>query len=69
MDNKLIEYLASAFNVVSVNPWLGPLQRIIFFPLSACTEELLSTPDIMTFLPNPLPSDCVLLSCYVRVLK
>ena len=28
-----------------------------FSLLSVCTEELLLTPNIITFLPNPLPSD------------
>ena len=54
---KLIEYWDSAVNVVSSNPCVGPIPRIkISFPLlSTCTDELKSTPKIMTFLP-PLPS-------------
>ena len=50
---KLIEYFASAVNVVSSNPWVGPLPRIkIYFPvLSTFTDELISAPKIITFFP------------------
>ena len=55
---KLIEYFFSAFNVVSSNPCVGPLPRIkIYFLLSKCTEELISTPKIMQFLPNSLHTE------------
>ena len=51
----MIESLASALNVVSSNSYFGPLPKIkiSFFLLSGCTEELLSIPNIITFLPNP----------------
>ena len=51
-------------NVVSSNICIGPLPRIriSFFLLSACADELISTPKIMTFLPDPLLSDNVKLS-------
>ena len=44
-------------NVVLFNPCVGPLPRIkISFPLlSICTDELISAPNTMTFLPT-LPS-------------
>ena len=50
---KLIGYLAYADNAVPSNPCVGPLPRIkISFPvLSACTDELISTPKIMAFSP------------------
>ena len=47
------------------NPCIGPSARIkiYFFLLSACTEELISTPKIIQFLPNPLPTEnCPFLS-------
>ena len=28
-----------------------------FFLLSTCADELIPAPNVMTFLPNPLPSD------------
>ena len=48
---KLIGYFASAVNVISFSPCVGPSPRIkIPFPLlSTCTDELISTPKIMTF--------------------
>ena len=54
---KLIEYWASAANVVSSNLCVGHLPRIkiYVFSLSICTDELISTPKIMKFLPM-LPS-------------
>ena len=55
---KLIEYWASAVNLVSSNPCVGPLLRIqktSSFLLSICTDELILTQKIMTFLPT-LPS-------------
>ena len=49
------------FGAVSVcsNPCVGPIPKIktSFFLLSACTEELISTQKIMTFLPNPIPAN------------
>ena len=52
-----MEYLASAVNVVLSNPCIGPIPsiKISFLLLSICTDELMSTPKIMTFLPT-LPS-------------
>ena len=49
---KLIKYSASSANVVLSNPCVGPLPKIkiFFFLLSTCTDELISTPKIMTFL-------------------
>ena len=49
--------MASAVNVVSLNPCVGPSPRIkISFPLlSLCTDELISAPKIMKFFPK-LPS-------------
>ena len=49
---KLIGCITSAVNVVSSNPWVGPLPRvrISLFLLSTCTDELISTPKIMIFL-------------------
>ena len=54
---KLIAYSASGVTVVSSNPSVGPLTRIkiYFFLLSACTEKLLSTPNIIAFLPIQSP--------------
>ena len=50
----LIENLASALIVVSSIPCFGPSTRskIYFFLLSACVDELLSTPKFVTFLPK-----------------
>ena len=49
-----MEYSASEVIVVLSNPCVGRLQRtkILFFLLSVCTYELLSTPKIRTFLPQ-----------------
>ena len=54
---KLIGYLTSAANVVLSNPCVGasPRTKISLFLLSICTDELISTPKIMTFFPM-LPS-------------
>ena len=54
---KLIENWAFAVNVVSSNYCVGPKPRIkiSFFLLSICTDELMSTPKTMTFLPT-IPS-------------
>ena len=55
---KLVESLAPAVNAVSSNPCFGPISRIkiSFSLLLICTDELISTPKIMTFLPT-FPSD------------
>ena len=52
---KLIGYLAFAVNVVSSNPCVGysPRIKIFLFLLSICTNEIISTPKIITFLPMP----------------
>ena len=44
---------------VCSNPCVGPLSKIkiSFFLLSIFVEELISTPKIITFLPNPIPGD------------
>ena len=54
---KLIGYFASAVYAVSSNPCVGSSSkiRISLFLLSAYTDELISAPKIMTFLPI-LPS-------------
>ena len=54
-----MDYAAFAVNVASSNPCVRPLLRIkiSFFLLSACAEELLSAPNIITFLPSQLQSD------------
>ena len=51
---KLIEYIFSAISICS-SPSVGPIPRtyIFFFLLSIWTEELISTPKINIFLPNP----------------
>ena len=50
---KLIGYIASAANVVSSNPCVGPSTRIkIPFPLSSiCTDQFISAPKAMNFSP------------------
>ena len=45
-----------AVNAISSNPCAGPF---IFLSLSTCTEEFASTPKIITFLPNSLPTEKV----------
>ena len=52
---KLIEYLTSAVNAVSSNPYVGSSLRtkIFLFLLSTYTDELISAPKILTFLPQP----------------
>ena len=51
------EYWASAINAVLSYLCIGPKARITitFLLLSICTDEFISTPKIMTFLPT-LPS-------------
>ena len=58
----LIEYWASVVNAVSYNPSVGSIPRIkifscnySFFLSLLCTDQLISTPKMMTFLPT-LPS-------------
>ena len=50
---KSIDYLTSAVNRESSNPCIGPLLRmtISLFLSPICTDELISTPKIMTYLP------------------
>ena len=52
-----IKYWVSAVNIVLSDPCVGPKPKIkvSFFLLSICTDELISVPKIMTFLPV-LPS-------------
>ena len=59
-DNMLMTYPTS-----SSNPCIGPLPRIkmSFFLLSTSTDELISAPNIITFLPNLVPSDNEKLLC------
>ena len=47
-------YIASAVNVISSNPCVGPSPEIrVSFPLlSICTDELISAPKIITFFPK-----------------
>ena len=49
-----IEYSAFDVNVTLSNPYVGPLPRITIslFLISICTDELISTPKIITFLPQ-----------------
>ena len=51
---SLIKYWASADKVVSSNLCVGSLPKIkiYFFLLSICTDDLISTAKIMTFLPT-----------------
>ena len=50
----LIEYAFSAGSVVLSNSCFDLRQESkCLFLLSTCTEELISTPKIVTFLPNP----------------
>ena len=55
---KLIEYIFSAVSVCS-NPGAGAFPRIkmFFFLLSTCTGELISTPKLITLLPNTPPAN------------
>ena len=54
---NLIGYLASAINVVSPNPCVGPSTRIKIssFLLSICKNELIAAPKTIIFFLN-LPS-------------
>ena len=51
---KLTEYSALAVSVVLSNSCVCPLPRIkiSLFLLLACTDELISTPNLMAFLPQ-----------------
>ena len=51
---KLIEYF---FSNSCVGP--SPRTKIYFFLLSTCTKKLMSTPKIIQFLLNPLPTEKV----------
>ena len=55
---KLVEYIFSAVKVISSYPCVGPSPRIriSFFLMSTSAEELISTPNVIQFLPNPLPT-------------
>ena len=55
---KLNEYYFSALSVCS-NPCVGsfPRIKISFFLLSIFVNEVISTPNIITFLPTPLPNE------------
>ena len=48
---KLIEYLASAVNVLSSYVSPLPIIKIYLFLLSLYTDEFISAPKIMTFFP------------------
>ena len=52
-------FFFSALNGVPFNPCEQPSPRTIFFLLSTCTGELISTPKIMQFLLNLLPNEKV----------
>ena len=56
---KLLEYSASAVSVVLSNPFVSPLSRIKISLLLAYTDELVSTPKIMTFLQQSFKSEIV----------
>ena len=47
---KLIGYFASAVNVVSCNPCVGPSHSLLSTDVH--TDELISAPKIMTFFPH-----------------
>ena len=53
--SKINSILFSCSNVVPSNPCLGlsPTIKMSFFLLSSCTEELISTPKIITLQPKP----------------
>ena len=57
--SKINSIFFPAVNVVSSNPCVGPSPRIkiSFFLLLTCTEELISAPKIIQFVPNPLPTE------------
>ena len=55
---KLIEYIFSALSVCS-SPCVAPSLKIkiYLFLLSIFVDELISTPKIITILPNPVPGN------------
>ena len=57
--SNFIEYSFSAVNVVLSKPSVGSLPRIkiSFFLLSICTDKIISAPNIILFLLNPLGFD------------
>ena len=56
---NITEYFFSAVSLVSSSFCVGLLPRIkiLFFFFSIYINELISTQNIITFLPSPLPSD------------
>ena len=53
--NRIHFFLQSLYVLIL---YLAPLTKIkILFLLSTCTEELMSTQKIITFLPNPIPGN------------
>ena len=52
-----IEPLLELYRQVSNLLYLYQKLKYLFFLLSLCTQELLLTPNIVTFLSSPLPSD------------
>ena len=52
-----IEPLLELYGQVSNLLYLYQKLKYLFFLLSLCTQELLLTPNIVTFLSSPLPSD------------
>ena len=56
---KLIEYWASAIKVVLSDPCVGPLPiiKIPLYLLSIYADELISAPEIITFLPTLVSSN------------
>ena len=65
MLTKFIACSFSAVSVVSSKPCVGPLPRIriSFYLLPIYADELISAPNIITFLLNPLPLDNEKLPC------
>ena len=54
----MIEYIFSAVSVC-FSPCAGPLPKIkiSFFLLSIFVDELMTTPTVITFRPNPVPGN------------
>ena len=60
--SKIKCILFSTVNAVAPYPYVvrsSPRIKIPFLLLSTCKEELISTPKIIQFLPNPLPTENV----------